>query len=138
MRTPISLETDEISCVQRDEFAILSLKEGAFNVLMSLEAKRQLLDLLSDIDKSHNIRGLVLINSDEYPGDEKYREFLQQVMGNESGSIYTTGTKVARMRNAVEQLTLQAVRFRKPMVAGMQGRIFSILNQRLGVDVSKC
>jgi len=44
-------------------------------------------------------------------------------MGGELGSTYTSGQKVARMRHAVEQLTLQAVRFSKPMVAGIQGRI---------------
>lgn len=123
MNTPITLETDEISCAQQDEFVVLSLKVGAFNVLTNLAAKQKLLDLMSDIDEAPDIRGLVLINSDEYPGDERYRSFLRQVMGGGLGSTYTSGTMVARIRHAIDQLTLQAVRFSKPMVAGIQGRI---------------
>lgn len=123
MTMPITLETDEISCFRQDEFAILSLQRGAFEVLTNLEAKQQLLDLMLNIDNAPDIKGVVVINSDDYPGDEKYRAFLQQVMGGEMGSTYTSGTNVARVRHAVEQLTLQAVRFSKPMVAGMHGRI---------------
>jgi len=110
MRNSMSLETDEFSCVQQDEFAILTLKGGAFNVLTSLESKQKLLELMANIDQANDIRGMVLINSDEYPGDEKYLKFLQQVMRNEFGNTCTSGTKVARMRHAVEQFTMLAVK----------------------------
>ncbi len=78
---------------------------------------------MSDIDEAPDIRGLVLINFDEYPGNERYRSFIQQIMGGEFGSTYTSGTMVARMRHAIDQLTIQAVRCSKPMVAGIQGRV---------------
>lgn len=80
MKKSIIFENEEILCTREDRFAVISLKEGAFSVLTDLEPKQKLLELMSDIDKASDIEGLVLINSDEYPGDEKYRVFLQQVM----------------------------------------------------------
>lgn len=123
MTTFIDFESDTVSCFQQDEFAIINLKAGAFNLLLNLEEKNKILELLDSIDKSPEIRGLVLINSDEYPGDVKYQELLCQVMQDEYKSSYASGVEVSRMRHAVAQLSLQAVKFRKPLVAGVQGRI---------------
>lgn len=123
MNTPRDFDTNEMSYRTDDGIAILSLKAGAFNILTSLAAKQKLLDLLVELDQADAIKGLVLINSDDYPGDEKYRTFLRQVMLGGSENVHEHGLKVARTRNAISQLVLVTAKFGKPMVAGVQGRI---------------
>lgn len=117
------IETKEILYSMHNDIAVISLKAGAFSILTSLEVKKQLLDLLLEIDQNDSIKGLILINTAQYPGDVQNRKVFQEIMQGGSEGSHERSINGARMRYAMEQLAILTVKFTKPMIAGMQGDI---------------
>lgn len=123
MNEEIVCKSPLFDCMQREDVAVFDLKKNAFTLLVDLNAKKQFFDVLSSVEHSPSIKGVVVLNTDEYRGERAFNDFLLHVMGKGRESEESLGFKTSRFLQATHQLTLEAVRFTKPMVAGLQGHI---------------
>ena len=126
----VEYDSAEFKCEVLNDLAFITLGEGAFEIATTLEAKSDLLDVLAGIEESDAIRGLSVSNTRTYPGDERYREFLDSIMSRGEQSRHTAGIRVSRYGNAISQLALRLSDFSKPLVARMSG---TITGEQLGL-----
>ncbi len=126
----LEYESAEFKCEVLNDLAFITLGEGAFDIATELEAKDHLLEVLAGIEESDAIRGLSLSNTHTYPGDERYREFLDSIMSRGEQSRRTAGLRVSRYGNAISQIALRLSEFSKPTVARVSG---TITGEQLGV-----
>jgi enoyl-CoA hydratase/carnithine racemase len=123
MNESIEVSIEAFSCTRIDELAIVKLGEHGFQVTTDLETKEKFLALLATVEESPSIKGLALLNTTDYPGDESYRAFLDSIMGGGDQSRRASGVLAHRYGNAVSQLAVRLSEFSKPIVAGMVGNI---------------
>lgn len=64
-----------------------------------------------------------MLNSYEYEGDDRYREFLGGIMNSDGRSQHHSGVLSSRHGNAVSRIVVRLSEMTKPVVAGMAGRI---------------
>ncbi len=118
---PIDIENDVFSCMEKDNFAVLSLKENALKISTSVGVKEELFSALSAVEESKIIKGLILINSTQYPGDVEYLRLLKGIIGSES--YERNKHTVEKLKNMQSQIMSILLKFEKPIVAGMHGNI---------------
>jgi hypothetical protein len=68
MSDSIEYQSEAFSCTQKNRFAVLTLKEKAFKMVSDLNIRSDYFSVLSTIEKSSEIWGLLQINSNEYFG----------------------------------------------------------------------
>ena len=118
---PIEFDNDVFSCTQNDKYAILSLKENALEISTSVGVKEKLFSVLSAVEESKSIRGLILVNSTQYPGDAEYVKLLKRLIGSES--YERNKHTVGKLKNMQSQIMSILIKFEKPIVAAMHGII---------------
>ena len=120
-KVPIEINNDVFSCIQKGEFALLALKENALNIATSVSVKERLFSALSAVEESASVKGLILINSVQYPGDVEYLKLLEDLIKNES--YKRNKHTIEKLRNMHSQIMSILINFDKPVVAGMHGNI---------------
>jgi hypothetical protein len=123
MVAKIEHESEAFSCMQKNRFAVLTLKEQAFKMVTDLDVRSDYFSVLSTIEKSSEALGLLQINSIEYFGDEKYAAYLENIAENKFWEAVQPPLCLSRLENSIGQLALIAAKFSKPMVAGIGGNI---------------
>ena len=123
MNESIEMQNEAFSCRTLNDLAILEIGEHGFKISTDLETRETLFALLSRIEQSPLIKGMAIVNTTAYPGDESYRSFLDTVMGGDDRSPRAAGLLVHRFGNAVSQVVLRLAQFPKPLVAGMSGTL---------------
>lgn len=120
---PIEFDSDVFSCVRKDEFAILSFKEDALKISTTIGAKEELFSVLSAIEESTSVKGLMVINSEQYPGEAERLRLFEEIIRCESNE----GKKhiIAKINAMHSQIMHTMVNFDKPIVIGMHGKIES-------------
>jgi enoyl-CoA hydratase/carnithine racemase len=121
MASSIEVNTEEYSCESQGDLAIIRMGPQAFRIATDLKSKEHFVQLLAAIEESDSIRGIALFNTQDYPGDESYREFLESVMHGKGRSARGAGILAGRYGNALSQLALRVSEFSKPLVAGLSG-----------------
>lgn len=117
----IKFDNDVFTCIQKDKFAILTLKKNALNITKSVSAKEELFSALSAVEESTSVKGLILINSIQYPGDVEYKKLFEELMRSES--YERNKHRVGKLKNMHSQILSIILNFEKPIVAGMHGII---------------
>lgn len=130
MYESIEMQNDAFSCRTLNDLAVLEMGEQAFQVCTDLELRETFFALLSRIEQSPSIKGMAYVNATAYPGDERYRSFLDAVMGRDDQSRGVSGLLVSRFGNAVSQIILRFAQFPKPLIAGMSG---TLTGEELGI-----
>lgn len=123
MADSIEVSTPEYKCERRDDLAVITMEAKGFRIATDRESKERFTQLLSAIEESTSIRGLALINTSEYPGEESYRSFLESITRREGLSAHGARKLVSLHGNALSQLALRVSEFPKPIVAGLSGRL---------------
>jgi enoyl-CoA hydratase/carnithine racemase len=117
----IDIENDVFSCIQKEEFAVLTLKENALKIFTSVGVKEELFSALSAVEESASVKGLIVINSLQYPGDVEYMRLLEGLIGSES--YKRNKHTIEKLKNMHSQMMRIFINFEKPIVAGMNGNI---------------
>ena len=104
------------------ETAIIKLKSRAFQVLLDLPLKKAFLDCLITISEKKGIKGLIIFDSPECHDYENYIEFARAAFSRESINTLTE-MELSRFGNAGRQITMELLKFTKPIIVGIQGRV---------------
>ena len=76
----IEKENNFFASRREKDFAVITLKEQALQILVTVSAKEDLMSVLSSIQNTPNIKGLAIIYPDEYPGDAEYKRYLENLL----------------------------------------------------------
>jgi enoyl-CoA hydratase/carnithine racemase len=128
----IETQSAEYTCEREGDLAVITMGERAFSVVTELGTKSRFIALMDEIEEHSDIRGLALINTRTYPGDERYRAFLDSVMGGGGSARVASSLRVSRYGNAVSQIAMRMSEFSKPLVGGVSG---VITGEQLGLMV---
>ena len=123
MAHSLDFDSDVFSCEQKGQAAVLHLKRGAFDLLTDLDARAADFAVMTQIEEAEDVAGLVILNTDQFPGEEEYRAFLQKVSAIDERSVEGRRLMLSLKENSLAAFALQAATFRKPIVAGLQGTI---------------
>lgn len=131
----IQYASEVFSCEQKDKFAVLTLQEQAFEIATNLQVRKEYFSVLEAVEHSPEVRGLVQINSTEYPGAEKYLEFLKSVMGGGTDIKSSPPQFLKRFTHSIGQITMKFVNYTKPLIAGINGTVgLEYLGYSMGFD----
>ena len=112
---------DLFSLRKVDDFTIISLRKGAKKILTTVDSKENLISVLKTISGSGETKGVAILYSAKYPGNEDYKKFMFECIEEKPSadkSRYTT-----TYRYAIIQF-LEIIReFPVPIVSGMNGEI---------------
>lgn len=122
-KAPIEFDSDVFSCIQKDEFAILTLKENALKISTTIGAKEELFSVLSAIEESTSVKGLIAINLGQYPEEAERMRLFEEIIFRQSSE----GKKhiIAKLKAMHLQIMHIMVNFDKPIVVGVHGKIES-------------
>lgn len=117
----IEIENNSFVCRREKEFAVITLKEQAMEILTTVRAKEELMSVLSSIDNASDIKGLSVMYSDEYPGDTEYKNFLKDLL---EGRLHEGKTRYFQTyQTSIHQFMNIIFNFSVPIVCGMNGNI---------------
>ncbi len=123
MASPIDLEHSVFSCQQKGSAAVLRLKQSGFSLLTDVDVRADYFDMLSRVEDSPDVTGVVMLNTTEYRGVEAYRDYIEAVQDVDTNSVSGRRTMLSLNENSLSLLSLHAASYRKPVVAGYQGPI---------------
>jgi enoyl-CoA hydratase/carnithine racemase len=117
----INVSHDSFTCHQVDDFAVLTILEGAGLLSTTVSGIEQLVELMNTIRDSEQINGLAVLYSDKYHGDAEYKQFLEESLKEKNVNLegrFATTYKIALIQ-IIEILNT----FPMPIVGGMNGDI---------------
>ena len=117
----IDVNNNTFTCRQEDEFAIFTILKGAKILSTTVNGKNNLFGALDTVKSADQIKGVAILYSDKYLGDEEYKKFLQESIAakhypgfSQYGTTYKT---------AIIQFLESIISFPKPIIGGMDGDI---------------
>jgi enoyl-CoA hydratase/carnithine racemase len=113
----INTTTDTFTCQLEEDLAVITILEGARLISATVRDKEALFETLRKINTSPEVKGLAVMYSDQYMGDESYKKFLLESLDQKSyagSSHYATTYK-----SAIVQVLEEIKNFTKPIVGGM-------------------
>jgi 2-(1,2-epoxy-1,2-dihydrophenyl)acetyl-CoA isomerase len=116
----VCIESDVFSCHQLDDLAVLKIRRGAKKILTSVAEKESLFATLETVKAIKEIRGVAIIYSDRYAGNDNYRQLLRESLDNQP---ITTQRRSTTYQSALVQLLKAIYRFPMPIVSGLNGEI---------------
>lgn len=123
MVSKIQSSTGLFKCEKTGRAAVIELQEGAFQLFLDLDARKDYLSLLSQIEEASDISGLVILNRKPFPGDEEYRRFIEKIVAVKKGTPDRREFLLTLKENSLDLFTLHAYSFKKLLVAGFDGTI---------------
>lgn len=102
--------------------AVIKLKSRAFLVLLDLSLKKAFLECLKTIRENNKVKGLLVFDTPECHDFEDYIEFARAAFSRESINALTE-MELSRFWNAGRQITMELLKFTKPIIVGIQGRV---------------
>ncbi len=119
--TSINVTTDFFACRQKDGFVVIEPLEGAQKIITNVEAKEEMLSILDTIKNSSDIKGILILYTEKYPGNAEYKQYLLEILESNVQSDkepYTTTFK-----SAVNQF-LKIIRNSSiPVITGLNGEL---------------
>jgi len=123
--------TDEHLTVSCDGgIAIFTLRQDAFFLAYDLGAYRRLASLLDEAQNSSAVDSVLIVNSEGSVGPEEHQGFLKRVANKslnyaptQFGDQYDGKILYERATNTFIRLIFSIIKFRKIVVAGLQGPI---------------
>jgi enoyl-CoA hydratase/carnithine racemase len=114
-------DSNIFSCSQEGETAIIYLKKEAFRMSINASYLQDMLECINKIERDETIKGLLMINLEDFNGIENFENFIQAIK-NESGYVKKE-MAVARFGNTIKRLTMSINEFIKPTVVCVQGDV---------------
>lgn len=111
------------------EFALLDIREKAFDFITDLKLSGKLLEFLHDIDHDPAIKALVFFNSPESLNEESYDRFISRIMNRDEPrdgiSPPMFKEKNARFReiNVLNKLIKSIASLQTLVISGIQGTV---------------
>lgn len=114
--------------------AIIDFSGDIYKMSTCLELKETFLSLLHSLNRSPEIRGLLLLNSPGVFGDENYCHFMQNAIAAREGSKFCRSRsetyrdspiQLERWGNALTQFMQEILNFRKLLIVGFEGDVAS-------------
>ncbi len=128
----IEFTNDEFSCVMENGVAILTIKENAFSSVSKLERNQDIFPWLDLVEKSNDVRGILVLNEKGSMSEDAYAEFLKSIIGDDFNaqkpkdiSRFTKNEIRAREINIIGNFIRKLNRFSKIVVNGINGDIVS-------------
>lgn len=128
----IEFNNDEFNCVVEKEMAILTIKGNAFKSVASLERNLDIIPWFGEVEKSKEVRGILIFNEKNSMSEEAYIEFLKDVIGDEFNpeypkeiSRFVKSEIRAREINILSNLIMRIINFPKIVITGIHGDIVS-------------
>jgi enoyl-CoA hydratase/carnithine racemase len=117
----IEIENNFFVCRREKNFAVITLKEQAMQILATVGAKEDLMSVLSSIENTPEIQGLAIIYPDEYPGDLDYKRFLEDLL---EGRLHEGKIRYFQIyQTSIHQFLSIIFNFSVPIVSGMNGNM---------------
>lgn len=117
----IDMATATFTCHQEDDFAVITILEGAKIVTTTVGGKEDLMKAMDMIHAAQQIKGVAVLYSAEYRGDAEHKKFLieslEGIRSTEQGRFATT------YKYSIIQFLERIISFPKPIVGGMEGAI---------------
>ena len=132
MSESMEVNTDAFTYREVDGSGLLTLGDKALEIATNFDYKDQLFACLHRVEDARSLTGLVILNTHEYHGDERYFEFLDTIMGTESETRHLSGLLSGRYGNSINQITIRLAEMTKPIIMGMSGQITS---EQLGISL---
>ena len=119
--TTFDIKKDSFTCHQDNDMVIITIFKGAKKILTTVDSKEDLMSIIETIKGSHEIKGLAIIYSDDYPGNTEYKRFLSASL--EENLEYDQKPYTVRYKNAIIQFFEFVRSCPIPIVGGMNGEI---------------
>ena len=132
MNDSVEVNTDAFSYREVDGSGLLTLGDRALDIATNFEVKEQFFECLDRVEQSQALSGIVMLNTHEYQGDDRYLEFLNTIMGTDSETRHLSGMLSGRYGNSISQITIRLAEMTKPVIMGMSGAITS---EQLGISL---
>lgn len=117
----IDVANDRFTCHIEDDFAVITILEGAKSLSTTVGGKESLMGTLKIIEEDQEIKGVAVIYSDKYLGDVEYKKFLQENLDVKNPNSHSRF--VDTYKSAMVQFLQMANTYPKPIVSGMKGNI---------------
>lgn len=117
----VEITTDTFTCRQEEDLAVVTILEGANVLSTTVSGKDELLQAFNTIKADQGIKGVAVLYSQKYQGDDEYKRFLQKSLEeihDSYGSRYST-----TYQNAINQFLEAIYTIPKPVVGCMDGDI---------------
>lgn len=117
----INVTTDTFNCYQEEDFAIISILEGAQILSTTIRGKEELIGALTKINDAQQIKGVAVLFSDKYQGDDEYEKFLKESLKEKI--YYGTSRYATTYKAAIVHFLEDIITFPKPIIGGVGGDI---------------
>jgi hypothetical protein len=87
MADRLSYASKAFRCEPRGASAVLRIGEAGFDILTGLGVRADFFALLSEIEASPEVAGMVVVNDQAFGGDEAYRRFMARISDAAGESI---------------------------------------------------
>jgi len=115
--TSIDVENEFFACRQEDDVAVIKPMKGAKNVFTKIDLKEDMMSLFESIRVSKGIKGVVILYSDQYPGNAEHKRMLLE-------SIETKEFEDTAQFSIAFIQFLEIIReYPKPIIGGLNGGI---------------
>ena len=128
----IEFNNDEFNCVVENGVAVLTVKGNAFKSIATLDRNLDIIPWFGDVEKSADVRGILVLNEKDAMSENAYVEFLQEIVGDEFDpqnpkdiSRFVKDEIRAREINILDNLIRKLVNFHKIIITGINGDIVS-------------
>jgi len=128
----IEFNNDEFNCVVENGVAVLTVKGNAFKSIATLDRNLDIIPWFGEVEKSADVRGILVLNEKDAMSENAYVEFLQEIVGNEFDpqnpkdiSRFVKDEIRAREINILGNLIRRLVNFHKIIITGINGDIVS-------------
>ena len=79
----IEFNTHEFSCVVENDVAVLTVKGNAFKSISSVARNLDIIPWFDEVDRSPDVRGILILNEKEAMSENAYVEFLKEIVGDD-------------------------------------------------------
>ena len=117
----INVTNDSFTCHQVDDMAVITMLEGAKLLSTTISGKEQVMDVVETIRDSGQIRGLVVLFSSNYKGNDEYKEFLLESIREKD--FPSEGRYRITYKSALTQFLEMINAYPMPIVCGLSGDI---------------
>jgi enoyl-CoA hydratase/carnithine racemase len=76
-----NIERNSFSTSLEDNVAVISIKEGVFDLVTDIDESNILLDYIKETEGSPYIKALLIINDEGLYGEQEYHEFISMILG---------------------------------------------------------
>lgn len=114
---------------QKDEVAILHVKDRVFDFITDVSLSSQLIDFIDDVDRDPHIKALLFYNSPESFDDEQYDKFIYKIMkkGGKASEMSSPCFQEKNLRfrelNILNTIIKRMANSQTLIVSGIQGTI---------------